>query len=292
MCAEPSANPLSIEAGRPLNDGFRIPRLGLGTYALAERTQPAVECALEAGYRLIDCARLYANEREVGRALAACGVPREELFVTSKVWNDRQLDGRVRASLEASLADLGLDYFDLFLIHWPVPDRFLDTWEVLLEAREEGLVRSVGVSNFLPEHLEALIDAAGVVPAVDQMEHHPFCRSERTRRFCAEHDIVYEAWSPLGSGALLSDERVAEAARECGASPAQAVLAWEIADGIVPLPRSASPAHLAANAAALGVALSADARRALDLLECGRHVHEGVDPLHFMETLAGSVSPL
>lgn len=282
---------LSVANGLVMADGRRIPRLGMGTYELGERTTQAVEAAIACGYRLIDCARLYANEREVGAALASCGVPREELFITSKVWNDRQLDGTVRASLESSLRDLGLDYLDLFLIHWPVRGCYRRTWEVLLEAKRDGLVRSIGVSNFLPEHIDDIVADGGEVPVVNQMEHHPFCRDERTRAYCAEKGIVYEAWSPLGRGGLLSDGRIDAVARRVGATNAQAVLAWEMAGGVVPLPRSASLEHIEANAAATSVKLGQEDMRQLDALECGVHSSEGVDPLHFNETLAGVLSP-
>ena len=284
-------NVLGIECGLALSDGYRIPRMGFGTYELGQRTTDAVLAAVESGFRLIDCARLYANEREVGAAIASCGVPREELFVTSKVWNDRQIDGTVRESIESSLADLGLDYLDLFLVHWPVRDCYRKTWEVLLEAKRDGLVRSVGVSNFLPDHLAAIIADGGETPVVDQMEHHPFCRDARTRAFCAAAGIVYEAWSPLGSGALLNDARIGEIARRHGASSAQVVLAWELREGIVPLPRSASRAHIESNAAAIGLRLTDDEARVLDAMDQQRHVNEGVDPLHFNEILNAVPSP-
>ena len=286
-----TANPLDISHGLPLIDGRRIPRLGFGTYELGQRTTAAVADALACGYRLIDCARLYANEREVGAALAACDIPREELFVTSKVWNDRQLDGTVRESLEASLRDLGLDYLDLFLVHWPVRDCYRRTWEVLLEAKRDGLVRSVGVSNFLPELLAAIIDDTGEVPVVNQMEHHPYCRDAQTRAFCAEHGIVYEAWSPFGSGLCRDDESLRAIAEAHGATTAQVMLAWDLADNVVPIPRSSSREHIEANARTVDIELTPDELSAIDALERGQHVNEGVDPVHFNEVLNAIPSP-
>lgn len=211
---------ITIEQGIEMNDGYRISRIAFGTYGLegTDATE-AVERAIDAGYRHIDCARFYGNEKEVGAALAQTSVPRSELFVTSKVWNDRQLDGTVRESVEESLADLQLDYLDLLLIHWPVADRFVDTWKIFEQLRDEGLVRSIGVSNFQVDHLEKLRAAGGATPAVDQMERHPYLQDNETLAYCRDHGIVYEAWSPLGRGAACRTRRLRPSRRTTTPAP-------------------------------------------------------------------------
>jgi len=271
--------------GFELVDGRKIPRMGFGTFDLGDSTETAVARALETGYRLIDCARFYGNEPDVGRALAATDVPREELFITSKVWNDRQIDGTVRESLEESLRDLRQEYLDLFLIHWPVRDRFLDTWEVLEQAREEGLVRSIGVSNFLPEHLQQILDLGGNVPVVDQMEYNPYLQDRATRSFCAERGIRFEAWSPFGRGGCLADPAIVRVADAHAATPSQIILNWDFANDVIPLPRSTDPTHIAANLRRLEVSLTNDESQALDALNRNQCTNEGVDPLHFNEIL-------
>lgn len=251
----------------------------------------AVLGALEAGYRLIDCARLYANERSVGRALAESGIPRNQLFVTSKVWNDRQLSGQVRQSCEETLAALGLDQLDLLLIHWPVEGCYQKTWEVFQELQEEGLTKSIGVSNFRDHHMQTLIDMGGAVPVVDQMEFNPYLQDRKTLAFCQEHDIVYEAWSPLGRGGCLQDRAIARIAQAHGADAGQVVLAWESAKGIVTLPRSSKPARIVSNLQALGLELTAEEMQAIDALNCDKPVVEGVTPENFGPILNPIPSP-
>lgn len=282
-----------IESGFALRDGRKIPRIGFGTFELAQgdETVQAVLGALEAGYRLIDCARLYANERSVGRALAESGISRDQLFVTSKVWNDRQLNGQVRQSCEETLTALGLEHLDLFLIHWPVEGCFQKTWEVLQELQEEGLTKSIGVSNFRDHHLQTLIDMGGAVPAVDQMEFNPYLQDNKTLAFCKEHGIVYEAWSPLGRGGCLQDRAIARIAQAHGADAGQVVLSWESAKGIVTLPRSSKPARIVSNLQALGLELTAEEMQALDALNCDKPVVEGVTPENFGPILNHIPSP-
>lgn len=283
----------TIENGFALNDGRKIPRIGFGTFELAQgdETVQAVLGALEAGYRLIDCARLYANERSVGKALAESGIPRSDLFVTSKVWNDRQLNGQVRQSCEETLTALGLDQLDLFLIHWPVEGCFQKTWEVLQQLQEEGLTKSIGVSNFRDHHLQTIIDMGGAVPAVDQMEFNPYLQDNKTLTFCKEHGIVYEAWSPLGRGGCLQDPVIKGIAEAHGADAGQVILAWESAKGIVTLPRSSKPARIASNLRALELELTAEEMQAIDALNCDKPVIEGVTPENFGPILNPIPSP-
>lgn len=274
---------LTIESGIELNDGRFIPRLAFGTFDLADGDEAtaAVTCAIEAGYRHIDCARFYGNEKGVGAALAASGVPRDELFIASKVWNDRQIDGTVRESVEESLRDLQLDHLDLLLIHWPVAGKFAGTWRIFEQLREEGLVRSIGVSNFRVTHLRELMAGGNVAPSLDQMEHHPYLQDAGTLAFCRENDIVYEAWSPLGRGGCLDDPVIGEIARAHGASPAQIIIAWHVQHGVIPLPRSKNPERIRANARMLVEPLTEAEMASINALDKGKPVIEGIDPANF-----------
>lgn len=285
----------TIENGFELHDGTRIPRIGFGTFELArgDETKRAVLDALEAGYRHIDGARLYANERSVGEALRESGVPRDEVFITSKVWNDRQLEGpdAVRRSVEETLSALGVDRLDLLLIHWPVRDCYRRTWEQFQQFKQEGLTRSIGVSNFQRAHLEDLLSDGGEVPVVDQIEFHPYLQDADTLGCCSEHGIVVEAWSPLGRGMCVKDEGILRIADAHCADAGQVILAWEVGRGILPLPRSSKASRIRSNLAALDLKLSDKEMAAIDALGCGRYIIEGVDPVHFNESLAGLESP-
>lgn len=282
---------MTIAGGYPLNDGYRIPRMAFGTYHLEPggECEEAVAFAIEDGYRLIDCARFYANEAAVGAGIAEglrrAGIPRQELFVVSKVWNDRQIDGTVRESIEESLRDLGLDYLDLMMIHWPVEGRYLDTWKVLEQVRDEGLVRSIGVANCRVSHLERLMAESGTVPAVDQMEHSPYMQDEDTRSFCGAHGIVYEAWSPLGRGSCLEDPVITGIAQAHGATPGQVILEWERGKGIIPLPRSRNKGRIHANAQELAEPLTLLEVMAIDALDRKQPVNPQSTPETFAEHL-------
>lgn len=255
-----------------LNDGTAMPQLGFGVFQVPDDdAHRAVATALETGYRSIDTAAVYGNEAGVGRAVAASGVPREELFVTTKLWLDGLSRDGVRPALEASLDRLGLDQVDLFLIHWPAPatDNYLAAWEGMQEVRDAGLTRSVGVSNFLPEYLRRLVGLGGVVPSVNQVELHPALQNRDTVAADAAHGIVTEAWSPLGQGAALADPVVADIAAAHGATPAQVVLAWHLQQGRVVIPKSVTPARMAENLAATDVHLSASDLSRIDALDRG-----------------------
>ncbi|MFH8727159.1 aldo/keto reductase [Streptomyces termitum] len=233
-----------------LNNGVEIPQLGFGVFQVPDdETTAAVSAALEAGYRSIDTAAVYGNEAGVGRALAASGVPREELFVTTKLWNaDQGYDAALRA-FDASLDKLGLDHVDLYLIHWPTPahDLYPETWRALEKLAADGRARAVGVSNFQPAHLRRLIDEGGLVPAVNQIELHPGLQQAELRAFHAEHGIATEAWSPLAQGAVLGDPEITAIAERTGKSPAQVVLRWHLQLGNVVIPKSVTPARIRQN---------------------------------------------
>jgi 2,5-diketo-D-gluconate reductase A len=265
-----------------LNNGVEIPQLGFGVFLVPPgQTESSVTTALEAGYRHIDTARIYDNEREVGAAIARSGVPREELFVTTKVWNDDQGHDSALAALDASLERLGLDHLDLYLIHWPVPaaDRYVDTWRALEKIAADGRARAIGVSNFQVPHLQRLLDETGTVPAVNQVELHPNLIQRDLRAFHAQHGIATEAWSPLARGGLLEDPAVARIADRHGRSAAQVILRWHLQVGNVVIPKSVTPARIAENIDVFGFALDADDVTAIEALDSGSRI--GPDPDEF-----------
>ncbi|MCD0480909.1 aldo/keto reductase [Streptacidiphilus sp. ASG 303] len=263
-----------------LNNGVRIPQLGFGVFQVPdEETAAAVGTALEAGYRSIDTAAVYGNEKGVGDALAASGLPRSEVFVTTKLWNDAQGYDSTLAAFDESLAKLRLDHVDLYLIHWPTParDRYLDTWRAFEKLLADGRTRAIGVSNFTPAHLRRLMDHSGVVPALNQVELHPHLQQAELRAFHAEHGIATEAWSPLAQGGeLLEDPAVAAVAEKHGTTPAQAVLRWHLQLGNVVIPKSVTPERIRANIDVTGFELDADDMAAIGALESGTRI--GPDP--------------
>ncbi|MFF7559999.1 aldo/keto reductase [Streptomyces pseudovenezuelae] len=243
-----------------LNDGTRIPALGLGTWPMDDtEAERAVATALESGYRLVDTATNYRNETGVGRGVAAAGVPREEVLVTTKLPGRHHGYEETLASFEESRARLGLEYVDLYLIHWPLPrvDRYVDSWNAMIKLREDGLVRSIGVSNFTPAHIERLEKETGVLPSVNQIELHPLFPQDELRAFHAAKGIVTESWSPLGRGSdLLDDPAVAGVAEAHGVTPGQVILRWHTQLGALPIPKSGDPERQRANLDVFGFELS------------------------------------
>ncbi|MFV2120767.1 aldo/keto reductase [Streptomyces sp. Act-28] len=266
-----------------LNNGVTMPQLGFGVWQVPDaEAAKAVGTALEAGYRSIDTAAVYENERGTGEAIAASGLPREELFVTTKLWNDQQgYDSTLRA-FDASLERLGLDYVDLYLIHWPAPtrDAYVDTYKAFEKILADGRARSIGVSNFLPEHLERLTGATSVVPAVNQIELHPQLAQAESRAFHAQYGIATEAWSPLGQGrGLLEVPAVAAVAHKHGRTPAQVVLRWHLQLGNVVIPKSVTPSRIRENIEVFDFELDAEDMAAFAALDEGRRL--GPDPAAF-----------
>ncbi|AQA10528.1 aldo/keto reductase [Streptomyces malaysiensis] len=262
-----------------LHTGLEIPQLGFGVFQVEdEQTTSAVLSAIEAGYRSIDTAAIYGNEAGVGRALATSGVPREELFLTTKLWNADQGYDSTLAAFDTSLVKLGTDYVDLYLIHWPTParDRYLDTWRALERLLADGRTRAIGVSNFQPAHLERLLDHSGVVPVVNQVELHPYLQQRELRAFHAQHDIATEAWSPLAQGALLQDPALDAIARRHGRTPAQVVLRWHLQLGNVVIPKSVTPARIRENIDVFDFTLTAEDIEAINALDRGQRT--GPDP--------------
>jgi 2,5-diketo-D-gluconate reductase A len=234
-----------------LRDGRTMPQLGFGVWQVPpDEVVAPVATALAAGYRLLDTAAAYRNEKGVGRAIAESGVPREDLFVTTKLWNPDHGYDKTHSAFEDSLGRLGLDWLDLYLIHWPVPSAglYVEAWKAMIDLVESGRVRSIGVSNFNPAHVQRLIDETGVVPVVNQVELHPGFAQPEVRAFDAAHDIVTEAWSPLGQGrGLLADPVLGAVAEAHGRTPAQVALRWNLQLGNVVIPKSVTPDRIRAN---------------------------------------------
>jgi len=269
-----------------LNNGVSIPQVGFGVFLVPEsETKTAVATALAAGYRHIDTAKLYQNEAEVGEAIAESGIARDEIFVTTKVWNSDQGYDPAIAAFEASMDRLKLDVLDLLLIHWPVPDldRYVDTWRAFEKLQADGRVRAIGVSNFGVQHLERLFEETSVVPAVNQIELHPHLPQAELREFHARHGIVTEAWSPLArGGAVLDDPVVTRIAERVGKSPAQVVLRWHLQLGNVVLPKSVTPSRIQENIELFDFSLTDEDLAAFATLETGERI--GPNPETFNRT--------
>ncbi|MFC0219748.1 2,5-diketo-D-gluconate reductase A [Pseudochelatococcus lubricantis] len=268
-----------------LNDGHTIPQLGLGVWQAGQDVAvAAVRKALEVGYRHVDTAAVYGNEREVGEGMRASGVARGDIFLTTKLWNDAQGHDNALRAFDASLERLGVDYVDLYLIHWPMPrlGTYVETWKALIELKNSGRARSIGVSNFNAEHLERIIGETGVVPALNQVELHPHFQQRALRAFHAEHAIATQSWSPLGQGRLLADPAIAVVARKHGRTPAQTIIRWHLDNGLIAIPKSVTPARIEENFAVFDFTLDAEDIAAIGALDSAQG-RIGSDPLtaHF-----------
>ncbi|MET9658121.1 aldo/keto reductase [Streptomyces sp. NPDC006510] len=266
-----------------LNNGVEMPQLGFGVWQVPDdEAAKAVATAIESGYRSIDTAAIYENERGTGRAIAASGVAREDLFVTTKLWNTEQGHDATLRAFDASLDKLGLDYVDLYLIHWPVPakDAYIDTYRAFEQIYSDGRAKAIGVSNFLPEHLERLLGETSVVPVINQIELHPQLQQADSRAFHTKHGIATEAWSPLGQGkGLLEVPTVVAIAQKHGRTPAQVVLRWHIQTGNVVIPKSVTPSRIVENLDVFGFELDADDLAAFAALDEGKRL--GPNPGEF-----------
>jgi len=267
-----------------LNNGQQIPQLGFGVFLIEPQdTVAAVSTALEAGYRHIDTAEMYGNEQEVGEAIRRSGLERGEIYITSKLNNDAHEPDDARRAFDESLKALGLDYLDLFLIHWPLPTRydgdFVSTWRTLEEFYREGRARSIGVSNFQPHYLRRLHGESEIIPAVNQIEVNPYLTQDELRGFCAEHQIAVEAWSPLGRGNVLEDPEIATIARRAAKTPAQVVLRWHIQRGDIVFPKSVTASRIRENIDIFDFGLSANEVEAITALN--RNERTGPNPDKF-----------
>lgn len=264
------------------SDGNSIPQIGLGVWQATQEQAAASVChALKSGYRHIDTAAIYQNEEGVGQGIKQSGVARDEIFVTTKVWNDAQGYEEATAALNASLERLQLDYVDLLLIHWPTPkqDRFVDTWRAFIAAQKAGKVRSIGVSNFNADHLQRLIDETNVAPVINQIELHPYLQQAELRAFHHEHHIVTQAWSPLGQGEVLNDAVIGAIASVHGKTPAQIIIRWHMQLGNVVIPKSVTPSRIESNFQVFDFELSNQEMAQIAQLDQGRRM--GPDPLTF-----------
>ncbi|OBS03614.1 oxidoreductase [Mycobacterium gordonae] len=266
-----------------LNDGNSIPQLGFGVFQIEPaETAAAVQAALEVGYRHIDTAEMYGNEKEVGQGIRDAGLDRGEVFITSKLNNGYHRPDDARKAFDATLSALGSDYVDLFLIHWPLPmlydGDFISTWKTLEEFASDGRARSIGVSNFQPAHLDRLADGAQAVPAVNQIEVHPYFTNEEVRAYDKAHGIATEAWSPIAQGKVLDDEVITGIAKALGKTPAQVVLRWHIQRGDIVFPKSVSAERVKSNFELFDFALSDQHVASISALDRGENGRTGAHP--------------
>ena len=265
-----------------LYNGQLIPQLGLGVYKVQQDVAvDVVRTALDLGYRRVDTAALYDNEQEVGAGIRASGLEREEVFVTTKIWNDRQGYQNALEAIDESLQRLNIEYVDMLLIHWPCPsqDKFVETWDALEKSLESGKVRGIGVSNFHPEHLDKLLATASVVPALNQVELHPGLGQAEIRAYDADKAIATEAWSPLARGQMSETDSIQAIAHNHGKTPAQVILRWHIQLGNLVIPKSSNPVRLAENLDVFDFILTTEEMAAIDSLEAGHRI--GPDPRTF-----------
>lgn len=274
---------MTVIPSKVLANGVNMPYLGLGVYKMtdSEETIQAVLKALEVGYRAIDTAALYNNEAEVGEAIRQSQVLREDIFVTTKVWNsDQGYDETLRA-FETSLKKLGLDYIDLYLTHWPVEDKLVDTYRAIERLYEEKLIRVPGVSNHHRHHLEKIFAKANVKPMVDQIELHPYLTQVELREFCKENNIAVTAWSPLGRGGVLQDETITKIAQQLEKSTAQVILRWHYQHDIITIPKSVTPSRIEENMQIFDFELSKEQMAQIDNLNKNQRFGQNPDNFHF-----------
>ncbi len=261
-----------------LNNGLKMPWLGFGVFQIkdGQEVEESVKHALEFGYRSIDTATVYKNERGVGKAIRDSGVSREDIFLTTKVWNDDQREKRILAAFEESLERLDTEYVDLYLVHWPVKDCYMDTWQEMEKIYQSGRAKAIGVSNFLVHHLEDILSASQVVPSVNQVEFHPFLLQPDLLKFCQSHEIQVEAWSPLMQGQIITEKTHQELAEKYHKTPAQIVLRWDLQHEVVTIPKSTHANRIAENAQIFDFELTQGDMELLDALDQGKRV--GPDP--------------
>lgn len=261
-----------------LANGVGMPQLGLGVYKMTdpEQTVEAITYAIETGYRAIDTAAIYENENETGEAVRHSGVPREELFITSKVWNtDQGYDGTLRA-FETSLEKLGLDYLDLYLTHWPVSEKYVDTYKAIERLYDEKLIRTTGVSNHHVHHLERILVKANVAPMVNQIELHPYLTQEPLRAFCEENGIAVTSWSPLARGKLLAEPTLLNIGEQYGKTPAQIIIRWHLQNNLIVIPKSVTPERIRENSEVADFELSSEEMASINALN--RNERTGTNP--------------
>lgn len=272
---------MNLHSTKTLANGVEMPRFGLGVYKMTERdeTLNAIDKALQIGYRAIDTASLYGNETEVGEAIRHSGVKREDIFVTTKVWNNDQGYDETLRAFEVSLKKLNMDYLDLYLTHWAVPETFEETYRAIERLYDEKLIRATGVSNHHEHHLQKLFAKANIAPMVNQVEVHPYLQQDALRAFCSEHGIAVTAWSPLGRGGVLDHPTIMEIGREIGKTAAQVVLRWHLQNDTLVIPKSVTPSRIEENAQIFDFELTVAQMDKMATLN--RNERFGQDPDHF-----------
>lgn len=275
-----------ISGTAKLHNGTEMPYLGLGVYKTKDgaEVKAAINFALEAGYRHIDTASFYKNEEGVGEAVKTSAIPREEIFVTTKVWNDDQGYEETLKAFEVSLQKLKMDYVDLYLIHWPVPGKYLETWTALEKIYKEGKAKAIGVCNCLPHHIEAIMDEGHIKPMLLQNEFHPRLVQQPVIDFCKKNEIQYQAWSPLMRGRILENEKLRKLASKYGKSPAQIIIRWDLQKGVITIPKSVHKERIEENADIFDFQLSSEEVALIDSLD--REERTGAHPDHFMDHFA------
>lgn len=271
----------NLQSTTTLSNGVEMPWLGLGVFKVEEGTElvNVVKTAIEHGYRSIDTAAIYGNESSVGKGIQEAQVERKELFMTSKVWNSELGYEKTLAAFDESITKLGLDYLDLYLIHWPVEGQFKEAWRALETLYEEGKAKAIGVSNFQPHHLEELMKDAKIKPMINQVEYHPRLSQKEVQAFCQKHDIQLEAWSPLMQGELLENAELQEIANRYNKSVAQVILRWDLQNGVVTIPKSTKAHRIAENADVFNFELTSEDMEQINKLNQDQRI--GPDPDNF-----------
>ncbi|MDF9297817.1 aldo/keto reductase [Geobacillus stearothermophilus] len=271
----------SLQDCAVLHNGVQMPWVGLGVYKVkeGEEVRSAVRTALEVGYRHVDTAAFYENEEGVGQAIRESGIPREQVFVTTKVWNTDQGYETTLKAFDASLKKLGFDYVDLYLVHWPVKGKYKETYKALEKLYKDGYVRAIGVSNFQIHHLQDVLADCEIKPMVNQVEYHPRLTQKELQAFCRENGIQLEAWSPLMRGEILTEPTIVEIGKKYGKTPAQVVLRWDLQHGVVTIPKSVTPARIKENANLFDFSLTAEEMKQIDALNLNKRI--GADPDNF-----------
>ncbi|WP_318247719.1 aldo/keto reductase [Solibacillus merdavium] len=274
---------MNLQTTKELVNGVKMPVLGLGVYKMTDRdeTLQAITTALELGYRAVDTAALYYNEEEVGEAIRHSSVPREDIFVTTKVWNsDQGYDNTLRA-FEKSLKKLDMDYIDLYLTHWPVKEKFVDTYRAIERLYDEKLIHVPGVSNHHEHHLKDILASCNIAPMVNQIEVHPYLSQESLRNYCAQEQIAVTAWSPLGRGNVLNDDKIVRIAREYDVTPAQIILRWHLQNDVIIIPKSVTPSRIKENSELYHFELTKETMQQLDALNRDERFGQNPDNFKF-----------